>query len=373
MEAKLMEQTSGKYEDSIKNIEDKVRVMESGREEMIKVNGTIQREMETMLQSVTQREIEVEKKLMESFVEITNLQKLNSSLTTQHNKLLADIAIKETLIEKLVRERDEMIKEQEALYMAREQEMAMAAITTTGGYRIETDYEQAELQYGMEAEMKQESSSYEERRSRQEAKAVQEDIQRSIQASMHQEEKKSWEKERTNLKKEIEEWQKTSDSLKAKITKVERDSYLRIEELRKLFVKVIEECEILQKYKNVELFGAGFTNTAQYSSLISNSSTYVDGGANYVAGSSYVGGGALSSYLDRTGILANYVKETSNITSNVEGTGVSGTYISGGGVGISSSFSASGTGASYTVGGSYGGDRGGSSSASYYYSSGITQ
>ena len=192
-EAKIINEESRKYDSAVKIFDSKSKVLTEGRDEALKCNQELQEEILKLRKSFTDKEIDYENKINALVMEKTTLTKNNSGLSSENKKILAEIAIRESLINKTKQDLQDANKSNDRL---------------SGS--LNDKLEEAKTNY------------YNER--------------------------KLWEREKHDLKNVNEEYIKQCESLKLKIAKMENDEIRNNESVKKSFFKMIDD-SLKDKYK----------------------------------------------------------------------------------------------------------------------------
>jgi len=192
-ESKLLEDEYRKYDSTVKNFEQKVKILEAGRDDALSKNQGLLDELQKLRKNFTDKEIDYENKLNILIMEKSTLQKNNSTVTSENKKLLADIAVKDSMINKTKNDMYEVNKSNDQLSSS-----------------LNEKVEEAKNNYYLE--------------------------------------RKLWEREKTDLKNSIEEYSRQCESLKLKIAKIESEDIKNKDALKKNFFKILDD-SFKDKYK----------------------------------------------------------------------------------------------------------------------------
>lgn len=192
-ESKILEEEHRKMESVIKNFENKLKLLESARNESGTKIQNLQDEIYKIRKTFTDKELEFETILNALVLEKSTIKKENSTLSSENKKLMAEISNKETQINKSKGDISDLLKNNDQL-----------------------------------------SSNFNEK------------IEES--KSFYLSDKKLWEREKNELRITIDDNLRLIENLKSKISKMESDDVKCNDQLKKAFTKMIDN-SIKEKYK----------------------------------------------------------------------------------------------------------------------------
>jgi len=185
-EAKILEDEYRKYELTVKNFESKIKIIESGRDDAFSKNRSLEEDLNKLRKIYTDKEIEYENKINQLIIEKSTLVKSNASIASENKKLLSEIALREQQLNKAKNDIYELTKSNDQYTVS-----------------FNDKLEEAKSNYFSE--------------------------------------KRIWEREKNDLKNLVDDFTKQNESLKLKIAKMESDDIKYPENLKKLFLKTIDD------------------------------------------------------------------------------------------------------------------------------------